>query len=72
MFGEDYDSLVMDSCDLLSHADCRFIVSGFGQVEWPVSGIGADFTDVPWYLGALFPGLFKIGLSGYEAVDIGY
>lgn len=30
----DYESLVMDACQLLSSTDCRFHVSGFGIDEW--------------------------------------
>ncbi|MEU3771978.1 hypothetical protein AB0F11_01940 [Streptomyces sp. NPDC032472] len=34
---EDYESLAMDACQLLSETDARFVVSGFGQEEWPVN-----------------------------------
>lgn len=32
----DYESLVMDLCDILGDTDCVFRISGFGQAEWPV------------------------------------
>ncbi|MFJ3173808.1 hypothetical protein ACIPJK_23915 [Streptomyces roseus] len=42
---EDYESLAMDACQLLSDTDARFIVSGFGQEEWPVN-ISYDLSSV--------------------------
>ncbi|MFD8871116.1 hypothetical protein ACFV1F_43435 [Streptomyces sp. NPDC059590] len=33
---EDFESLVMDACQILSRTDCQFHVSGFGQDPWPV------------------------------------
>jgi hypothetical protein len=42
---DDYESLVMDFCQLLSETDCRFVVSGFGQEEWPVN-VSYDLSSV--------------------------
>ncbi|MFI8266252.1 MULTISPECIES: hypothetical protein [unclassified Streptomyces] len=42
---EDYESLAMDTCQLLSDTDARFLVSGFGQEEWPVN-ISYDLSSV--------------------------
>ncbi|WP_208031546.1 hypothetical protein [Streptomyces cyanogenus] len=42
---EDYESLVMDACELLAETDCRFHVSGFGQDAWPVD-ISYDLSSV--------------------------
>ncbi|MGW7333575.1 hypothetical protein ACWGIU_34235 [Streptomyces sp. NPDC054840] len=41
----DYESLAMDACQLLSETDARFLVSGFGQEEWPVS-VSYDLSSV--------------------------
>ncbi|MFE9387728.1 hypothetical protein ACFYMO_31585 [Streptomyces sp. NPDC007025] len=41
----DYDSLVMETCDLLSQTDCTFQISGFGQESWPVD-ISYDLSSV--------------------------
>ncbi|MEU7556488.1 hypothetical protein AB0B01_29905 [Streptomyces sp. NPDC044571] len=42
---DDYESLAMDACQLLSETDARFIISGFGQEEWPVN-ISYDLSSV--------------------------
>ncbi|MGW8777569.1 hypothetical protein ACWGNM_05800 [Streptomyces sp. NPDC055796] len=42
---EDYESLAMDACQLLSDTDARFVVSGFGQEEWPVN-VSYDLSSV--------------------------
>ncbi|WP_043680804.1 hypothetical protein [Streptomyces xylophagus] len=42
---EDYESLVMDTCQLLAETDCRFHVAGFGQDPWPVD-ISYDLSSV--------------------------
>ncbi|MEV6055815.1 hypothetical protein [Streptomyces sp. NPDC052107] len=42
---EDYESLVMDACELLAETDCRFRVAGFGQGPWPVD-ISYDLSSV--------------------------
>ena len=34
--------------------------------------IGHDLTDLTWYLTAILPGLTTVGLTGYEAEDIGF
>ncbi|MEN8650054.1 hypothetical protein ABCR94_05265 [Streptomyces sp. 21So2-11] len=41
----DYDSLVMDLCELLSTSDCQFAVGGFGQDCWPVD-VSYDLSTV--------------------------
>lgn len=41
----DYESLVMDACELLSEAGCRFHVGGFGQSPWPVD-VSYDLSTV--------------------------
>lgn len=33
----DYESLVMEACEVLGETDCQFSVSGFGEIAWPVS-----------------------------------
>jgi hypothetical protein len=52
----DFESLVMYSCELLSETDCRFLVSGFGQKEWPVS-IEYDLSTVLEQLPDLISGI---------------
>ncbi|MFG2371399.1 hypothetical protein ACGFY9_07970 [Streptomyces sp. NPDC048504] len=42
---EDYESLAMDTCQLLAETDCRFHVAGFGQDPWPVD-ISYDLSAV--------------------------
>ncbi|MEW2418197.1 hypothetical protein AB0953_31515 [Streptomyces sp. NPDC046866] len=42
---DDYESLAMDACQLLSETDARFLVSGFGQEEWPVT-LSYDLSSV--------------------------
>ncbi|KOY50133.1 hypothetical protein [Streptomyces sp. XY332] len=42
---DDYESLTMDACQLLAETDARFVVSGFGQEEWPVN-ISYDLSSV--------------------------
>ncbi|MEU0399251.1 hypothetical protein ABZ318_03205 [Streptomyces sp. NPDC006197] len=42
---DDYESLAMDACQLLSETDARFIISGFGQPEWPVD-VSYDLSSV--------------------------
>ncbi|MHB9861852.1 hypothetical protein [Streptomyces sp. YIM S03343] len=42
---EDYESLVMDACELLAETDCRFHVAGFGQDPWPVD-VSYDLSSV--------------------------
>ncbi|MEK9519539.1 hypothetical protein MIU24_09030 [Streptomyces venezuelae] len=42
---DDYESLVMDACQLLSETDAQFIMSGFGQDEWPVN-VSYDLSSV--------------------------
>ncbi|MFJ4583274.1 hypothetical protein [Streptomyces echinatus] len=42
---EDYESLVMDACELLAETDCRFDVAGFGQNPWPVD-VSYDLSSV--------------------------
>ncbi|MFE5024829.1 hypothetical protein ACFRAO_16200 [Streptomyces sp. NPDC056656] len=42
---EDFESLVMDACQLLSQSDCSFRVSGFGQDSWPVD-VSYDLSSV--------------------------
>ncbi|MFF4230986.1 hypothetical protein [Streptomyces sp. NPDC001820] len=42
---DDYESLVMDVCQLLSETDCHFTVSGFGQEGWPVN-VSYDLSSV--------------------------
>ncbi|MYX97885.1 hypothetical protein GT045_24515 [Streptomyces sp. SID486] len=42
---EDYESLVMDACELLADTDCRFDVAGFGQSPWPVD-VSYDLSSV--------------------------
>ncbi|WP_146075028.1 hypothetical protein [Streptomyces sp. Ru73] len=44
-FDEDFDSLVMDTCQLLSRTDCEFQVSGLGQDRWPVD-VSCDLSSV--------------------------
>lgn len=41
----DYESLVMDVCELLSEAGCEFKVQGFGQRDWPVD-VSYDLSTV--------------------------
>lgn len=41
----DYESLVMDACQILSETDCQFRVSGFGQDDWPVD-VSYDLSTV--------------------------
>ncbi|WKV76510.1 hypothetical protein AW27_033385 [Streptomyces sp. PCS3-D2] len=65
---EDYESLAMDACQLLSDTDALFVVSGFGQEEWPVS-ISYDLSSVieqlPVAIDALRSGLLaEIDLYG--------
>ncbi|MEU8787417.1 hypothetical protein [Streptomyces sp. NPDC048637] len=33
----DYESLIMEACEILAETDSEFHVAGFGQHEWPVS-----------------------------------
>ena len=42
---DDYESLVMDICQLLSETDCHFTVCGFGQEDWPVN-VSYDLSSV--------------------------
>ncbi|MFF3774502.1 hypothetical protein [Streptomyces sp. NPDC002232] len=42
---DDYESLAMDACQLLSETDAQFIMSGFGQDEWPVD-VSYDLSTV--------------------------
>lgn len=42
---DDYESLTMDACQLLSVTDARFAVAGFGQEEWPVN-VSYDLSSV--------------------------
>lgn len=42
---DDYESLVMDVCELLSETDAQFAASGFGQEEWPVN-VSYDLSSV--------------------------
>jgi hypothetical protein len=32
----DYDSLVMEACEVLAETDCAFTIRGFGTYDWPV------------------------------------
>lgn len=32
----DFDSVVMDLCQVLAETDCTFRIAGFGQSQWPV------------------------------------
>jgi hypothetical protein len=41
----DYESLIMDACELLSEAGCEFHVEGFGQRAWPVD-VSYDLSTV--------------------------
>jgi hypothetical protein len=41
----DYESLVMNSCELLSESGCRFHAEGFGQSHWPVD-VSYDLSSV--------------------------
>jgi hypothetical protein len=34
--GLDFDSIVMDLCQVLAGSDCFFRIGGFGQSDWPV------------------------------------
>ncbi|WP_154685996.1 hypothetical protein [Streptomyces himastatinicus] len=57
---EDYESLVMDVCQLLSQTDCRFHVSGFGQDSWPVDisyDLSSAIEQLPEALESLQRGL---------------
>ncbi|WP_327047986.1 hypothetical protein OG320_08960 [Microbispora sp. NBC_01189] len=42
---EEFDSVIMYSCELLSETDCRLLVGGFGQDVWPVS-IDYDLSTI--------------------------
>ncbi|MFF2330074.1 MULTISPECIES: hypothetical protein [unclassified Streptomyces] len=42
---DDYESLVMEVCKILSETDCHFLISGFGQDDWPVD-ISYDLSSV--------------------------
>ncbi|TGB00992.1 hypothetical protein [Streptomyces sp. MZ04] len=56
---EDYDSLVMDCCGLLSQTDSRFHVNGFGQSDWPVDvayDLSAVMEQLPEAVAALRKG----------------
>ncbi|MEV4440470.1 hypothetical protein AB0K09_15885, partial [Streptomyces sp. NPDC049577] len=33
-------------------------------------GAAKEMTDLPWYVSAMVPTLYEIGLTGYEARDI--
>ena len=35
-FGQDFDSVVMDLCQVLAENDCYFRIGGFGQSDWRV------------------------------------
>ena len=67
--------LVMDACDLLAEAGCRFAVSGFGQDDWPVVDVAYDFAvvleDVPRARADLLAGraaVLDFGGQGVERV----
>ncbi|MBO3751173.1 hypothetical protein J5X84_34300 [Streptosporangiaceae bacterium NEAU-GS5] len=49
---DDFQSLVMHACGLLGRTDCRFLVSGFGQDEWPVT-VDYDLSAVMEQLPAM-------------------
>ncbi|AKJ08600.1 hypothetical protein ABB07_00605 [Streptomyces incarnatus] len=51
----DYESLVMDACELLGETDCCFHVAGFGQDPWPV--------DVSYDLSAVIEQLPQVRTS---------
>jgi hypothetical protein len=40
---EDYEQMVMDACEILAVADCRFRIEGFGSSEWTVD-VGYDLS----------------------------
>jgi hypothetical protein len=53
---EDFESLVMDTCQMLSQTDCQFRVSGFGQDPWPVDvsyDLSSAIENLPEALEAL-------------------
>lgn len=52
----DYESLVMDACELLSEAGCDFHVEGFGQKDWPVD-VSYDLSTVMEQLPAAIAAL---------------
>ncbi|MGP3973162.1 hypothetical protein ACTWQF_03825 [Streptomyces sp. 8N114] len=54
----DYESLVMDSCELLSQTNCKFEISGFGQDSWPVD-VSYDLSSVIEQLPAALTALQK-------------
>ncbi|MGC4857057.1 hypothetical protein ACLQ24_27715 [Micromonospora sp. DT4] len=42
---EDYPSLVMEACEALAEAGCRFRMGGFGQDDWGLD-VGYDLSAV--------------------------
>lgn len=42
---EDYPSLVMEACESLAEAGCRFRMGGFGQDDWGLD-VGYDLSSV--------------------------
>jgi hypothetical protein len=57
----DYDTLVIQACEVLERTDCRFLVGGFGQPVWPVD-VGYDLSSLIEQL----PGLLKDLRAGNE------
>jgi hypothetical protein len=53
---DDYESLVMETCQLLGRTDCQFHVSGFGQADWPVD-VSYDLSTVVEQLPATLEAL---------------
>lgn len=57
---EDVRSLLVDVCRSVEHSSGRFVVSGFGQENWPVD-IGTDLSvfleQIPDALGAIESGV---------------
>ncbi|MGW9122030.1 hypothetical protein ACWGRV_36420 [Streptomyces sp. NPDC055663] len=59
---DDYESLVMDVCKILSETNCHFSMSGFGQDDWPVD-ISYDLSSVIEQLPAAIANLQR----GFQA-----
>ncbi len=48
----------------------RVDMSFVPEIDRRSHAIGREFTDVPWYLEMLLPGLVSVGLTGYVAEDV--
>src|SRR4051794_14258383 len=56
---EDFQSLVMDACQILARTDCRFHMGGFGQDDWNLNvsyDMSAVVEQLPDVLTALRSG----------------